>query len=232
MHYVCSSMATTALNSRLGAAKCAAASGSAARRHASTNAFYDDRAEEYAAATMGIDTADRISKFAALLPKGGHVLDVGCGSGRDLIALRSAGLKPKGLDTSASLAAIARTRSDVPVTVGDLQALPFAAGSFDGVWAMASLLHVERDQIHEALESLREILVPGGIFFASVKRGKGLDCDNDGRWFTLYDEIGWRDHLDAAGFETIEIVGEPPSNDNATGTLRPGWVTSLARRPA
>lgn len=201
------------------------------QRHASTVAYYNDHAEAYTALTLGIDTAKSIARFAALLPKNGLVLDAGCGSGRDLIGLKAAGLRPEGLDVSPSLAAIARAYSGARVTIGDLRGPHFAPATFDGIWAMASLLHIAADEIYAVLQELCRTLVPGGVLFASVKRGKGTTQDANGRWFTLHDEAGWEVHMRAAGFEIIEIVGEPPSI-GGTGTVAQGWISSLVRRPA
>lgn len=203
---------------------------SAAQRRASTISYYDERAEAYAAMTVGIDMADRITRFAALLPKGGLVLDAGCGAGRDLIGLEAAGLRPSGLDASRRLAAIARTNSGLPLVVGDLRNPPFAHASFDGIWAMASLLHVEADEIRNTLGALHDSLVRGGVLFASVKRGRGLGRDQEGRWFTLYDEASWTRRVKAAGFEIIEAVDEPLVVDGGFGAVTSGWISCLARR--
>jgi SAM-dependent methyltransferase len=202
----------------------------AAERHASTIAYYNDFAAAYADLTIGIDTAERIARFASLLPGGGRVLDAGCGAGRDLIALHAAGLRPEGMDVSPRMAAIARANSKLPVVVGDLRNFHFTPASFDGIWAMASLLHIEADEIRAVLSTLRQLLLPGGVLFASVKRGRGLAHGSDGRWFTLHDEGSWEEHLRAVGFDVIEIVGEPPATVGGTGTVTPGWISSLARR--
>lgn len=114
--------------------------------------------------------------------------------------------------------------------VADLLAPP-TMERFDGVWAMASLLHVQRDLIREAMASLASMLKPGGILFSSVKRGVGNAVDETGRRFTLYDEAHWATHLRGAGFEIIEITGEPPVDGSAVGTVAPGWISSLARLP-
>ena len=96
---------------------------------------------------------------------------------------------------------------------------------------MASLLHLEREEIVPALSGLAGLLRPGGVLFASVKRGCGRVRDDEGRWFTLHDEDGWSRHLRDAGMEVVEVEGEPPAARDAVGTVAPGWVCSLSRRP-
>ncbi len=199
---------------------------SASRRRA-TNRYYELHAEDYSRTAATFDTTDAINRFSALLSANARVLDVGCGSGRDLVLLRDAGHLPTGLDSSAALVGIARAASGLPVIQGDLRRTRFQDATFDGIWAMASLLHLERDETVSALEEMARLLVPGGILFASVKRGAGRMSDAHGRWFTLHDETAWALSLEAAGFEVIEIVGEPPAGP--AGSTAPGWISSLAR---
>lgn len=201
----------------------------AAMRRSSTRAFYDVNCAAYSDATMSLDTSGAIARFAALVTPGGRVLDAGCGSGRDLLRLQSAGLDPIGLDISAKLAEIARRNSSLPVVEGDLRHPPFPAASFDGIWAMASLLHLERDETGPALSGLAALLRPRGVLFSSVKRGNGRARDADGRWFTFHDEASWTTHLRDAGFEIVEMRCEQ-GGGGGTGSVTPGWISSLARK--
>lgn len=195
---------------------------------ASTFRYYEAHACEYAAATSQIDMSERIAQFVALLPPGGRILDVGCGAGRDLRQFRLSGMQAIGLDLSPKLVEIARRRSGCEVIVADLLAPPTMA-PFDGIWAMASLLHVQRGLIGEAMTSLASLLKPGGVFFSSVKRGVGEVMDDMGRWFTLYNEAQWANHLREAGFEIIKITSEPPVGGSAAGPVGANWISSLAR---
>jgi SAM-dependent methyltransferase len=66
---------------------------------------------------------------AAVLPHArGRVLDVGCGAGRHLIALRERGLDVRGVDPSAGAVAVCHDRG-LDVSVGGIDRLP--AGPFD-----------------------------------------------------------------------------------------------------
>ncbi|WHU04274.1 class I SAM-dependent methyltransferase [Sphingomonas sp. NIBR02145] len=204
------------------------ARGREGERLRSTQLYYAASALDYAELTARIDTSERIDAFVALLPHAARVLDAGCGAGRDLAQFRSRGLTAVGLDLSPELAELARQRSGCEVIVGDLAAPP-ALGSFDGIWAMASLLHIDRSRIGAALEGLRAMLNPGGVLFSSVKRGRGDVCDETGRWFTLYDEEAWAEQMTQAGFDILEINGEPPVSGASTGTVAPGWISCMAR---
>jgi SAM-dependent methyltransferase len=62
---------------------------------------------------------------------------------------------------------------------GDARRLPVATGCVDGVWAKASLLHLQRDDVARALTEVRRILRPGGILFVSRERAAARD-DGDG----------------------------------------------------
>src|SRR5258706_59421 len=117
----------------------------------STLAYYERHAAEYAAATTPISMAAFASRFAALLPAPASVLDVGCGSGRDLRALSALGLTCTGLDLSPRLAYLAAEYSGCPVIIGDMRVLPIPDATFMGVWASASLLHLSRDEISRGL---------------------------------------------------------------------------------
>lgn len=49
----------------------------------STLTFYQNNAKEYAAETAVVDFSATQERFLKYLPAGSHILDFGCGSGRD-----------------------------------------------------------------------------------------------------------------------------------------------------
>jgi SAM-dependent methyltransferase len=92
-----------------------------------------------------------------------RVLDLGCGWGRHLEALREDGFDAIGLERSASLATKAATRG--PVVRGDLRTLPFKDGSFDAAACFYSSIFFfdEKDNL-AALAEVARVLRPGGAF--------------------------------------------------------------------
>ncbi|MBL6076522.1 class I SAM-dependent methyltransferase [Belnapia sp. T18] len=99
----------------------------------------------------------------------GGLLDAGCGTGGFLARLRAAqpGLKAAGLEYFAPAAARARAKAGVPVAIGSVNAMPFAAGCFGAVASLDVLSHaaVEPDA---ALGEMARILAPGGLLVLNL----------------------------------------------------------------
>lgn len=189
-----------------------------------TALYYDENAAGYVDATLGLSMERPLEAFAHRLDAGARVLDVGCGSGRDLKSLGARGFKPIGLDVSESLIRYARRVSGCPVVVADMLDLPFADGSFAGAWASASILHITRRDMPRALGEIRRVVKNGGVFFGSLKLGTGDARTPDNRYFTYVMPAEWHDMLVSAGFDNIDI-----EYDNAP-SARTGekWIRSLA----
>lgn len=200
-----------------------------------TAAAYDEIVEDFVRRTSAVpdDLLELRDRFAGMLPDGGRVVDLGCGPGRDLAALTAAGLWAVGLDASVEMTRRVKAAS-IPVARADMRALPLRAASVDGIWSMASLLHVPRPAVAPALRGWHEVLRPNGVLGLSTSVGEGEgweDCPYDPaaprsptslrRWFVHHTADGLRTLLDDAGFE-IELARERVTNRH--------WFQVLARR--
>jgi SAM-dependent methyltransferase len=93
---------------------------------------------------------------------GGLVVDVGCGAGHDLALLARAGLRPVGIEPSATmLAAVATSAPAAPLVRGDGRALPLRSAAVDGCRIERVLQHVA-DPDRVVAEAAR-VLRPGGV---------------------------------------------------------------------
>jgi SAM-dependent methyltransferase len=98
---------------------------------------------------------------AARITPGTRLLDAGCGAGLLALLASLRGAQVALLDASAALLAIARERlPTADVREGDLEALPFADGSFDAVTAVNSVFYAA-DMAHACRELCR-VVRPGG----------------------------------------------------------------------
>ncbi|MCK1397023.1 class I SAM-dependent methyltransferase [Bradyrhizobium sp. 4] len=194
-----------------------------------TRSFYQTHSQVYADATRVRALADVLVNFLRELPGDASILDLGSGGGHDLLTITRNGRFGAGLDYAESIARIARSISSAPVVVADIRAIPFRNGVFHGVWASASLLHLPRSELTGALEEVRRILRPNGLFFASVKAGKAEFQDQNGRHFVLYELDDWKKALIEAEFDLISV--EYNDNIESSRNLQADrWLSSLVIR--
>jgi len=121
--------------------------------------YYDREAETWTVTHGGYEKKswweNEMAKFHELLPKG-KVLEIGSGAGKDASALIAMGYDYTGVDASKSMIEIAKKRNPgatfLCVKVHDLD---FPAGTFDGFWTAATLLHIPKSRIEEALAKIK-----------------------------------------------------------------------------
>lgn len=152
---------------------------------ASTAIFYDNNAQAYCKETQGFNVEGLYQPFLNLLTQGGHILDLGCGSGRDSKVFINKGYTVTAVDGSAKIAKCAEDFIGQPVTVSTFQELSYS-NAFDGVWASASLLHCPRIQILDVLARIVAALKSNGVVYMSFKCGEDETTDQRGRYFNNY----------------------------------------------
>lgn len=134
---------------------------------------YNKMAREYDEETKGFWDAfpdEFLQTFAhAIVPKG-RVLDVGSGPGRDALLLQKKGLDVVCLDASQAMVEIAKEKG-LEAVQGDFLELPFEDEAFDGVWAYTSLLHVPKAMGEKAVQEIRRVLKPNGVFGLGLIEG-------------------------------------------------------------
>lgn len=134
--------------------------------------YYERFAEAFAARAGGLDLSALYEPFLARVPRGGRILDAGCGPGRDSAAFLARGYEVEAFDASPKLVAEARQRTGLEVQRRRFEEYE-AAAELDGVWACASLLHIPSGRLPSVLERLARALRPGRPFFMSFKHGEG-----------------------------------------------------------
>jgi SAM-dependent methyltransferase len=99
-----------------------------------------------------------------LLPQGGTVLDVGCGTGRLGAAIAGEGYDVFGADLSPNMLRQARERGLCGSYVATTTVLPFADDSFDLALTVATLHHLETPRrVADTVEEMARVVTPGGF---------------------------------------------------------------------
>lgn len=148
--------------------------------------YYNKHAEEFSSSTLYVDMESLYQPFLALLPQSAHILDLGCGSGRDSLAFKKKGYHIDAMDYSAELVKKATELTGIQVKYQSFYDLSEVA-VYDGIWACASLLHCERNHLVEVLQKMLRALKPNGVIYMSFKYGDS-DREKAGRAFTDLNE--------------------------------------------
>lgn len=170
--------------------------------------YYNENAKVFFEGTVDADMSGNYTDFLAKLSKGSHILDAGCGSGRDAKNFKDLGYEITAIDGSEAMCALASEYINQPVEQLRFQEINFE-GIFDGIWAAASLLHVPSEELPDVLERLYKALKAQGILYASFKYGD-FEGDRNGRWFHDLKEEEAQKLFTKAGFKVVKqwITGD------------------------
>ena len=191
----------------------------------STIDYYNRIADSYYWTTVGIDMSKLRNAFAAYLPAESRVIDLGCGSGRDVMAFCDMGHDASGLDASKELVELAKERLEVKASVGDMVTWR-ASEPYDGIWCCASLIHLNEEEKKRFFGNLQYNLKPGGVIYISVKEGIETGTDEEGVYTSNCTADELKSFLNGAGCEILETV----VTEDAMG--RPGvkWLNVIAKK--
>ena len=185
---------------------------------------YDAKAEEYGRLTEKLYELREAEAFAAELPAGARVLDLGCGPGFYAAWLAAKGFEVEAWDGSAEMVALAAAQEGVRARQARFDDLE-AQGVYDGIWANFSLLHAPRTAFPDLLTRVKRALRGPQAFHIGMKLGEGEGPDKIGRFYAYYGEDELEGLLNAAGFTMRRRWrGEGPG---LSGEISP-YVTMLA----
>ena len=147
--------------------------------------YYNKNSEEYFNSTLNVDMTNTYKEFLKLVPEGGKILDLGCGSGRDSMNFIKLGYEVTAVDGSKELAKKASVLLGKEVIVSTFEELKLKE-KFHGIWACASLLHIKREDLKTVLNNLYNNLDDNGVFYMSFKYGEKEYVDDKNRYFNCF----------------------------------------------
>jgi ubiquinone/menaquinone biosynthesis C-methylase UbiE len=191
---------------------------------------YDQIVEAYASRNHAALADNLIAPAEALVRRvgpGGCILEIGCGTGRDMAWFEAHGLLVTGIDLSWGMLSYARH-----VTMGDLlqmdmTRLALADARFDGAWCCASLLHLPKEIAPRALQEIYRVLKSGAMLVLSIQGGDGEVWEESyvpgvQRFFARYQPSEISELVSQSGFSIHQIT------DSQSGSRR--WLTLVCLR--
>jgi len=191
-----------------------------------TVSVYDAKAQDYAKLTKNEGMSADLLSFIERIPKGGRVLDLGCGPGHSAGRMAQSGLVVEASDASAEMIKIASGVSGVSArqeTFDDLKAIDH----YDGIYANFSLLHAERTRVPEHVATITSALKTGGIFHIGMKTGDEQSRDSIGRRYSYFTEAQLEEMLTDNG---LTVVHRNHGEDMGLSGEMAEWVVLQSKK--
>lgn len=152
-----------------------------------TIVYYDNCAQQYFESTVNTDMSVNCDRFLQYVKPGGVIIDIGAGSGRDILYFMNKGYRVEGIDAAPEMCRIASEYTGVPVICCKIQEW-VPDKKYGGIWANASLLHLSLKEIEEFILRVDNLLEDQGVIYISLKSGIETGTDVTGRYFTNFTE--------------------------------------------
>ena len=170
--------------------------------------FYRENHREYFERTFNINPSTFLSPLTAKLLPGAFILDVGCGSGRDLLWLKNRGFSIMGFERSPELAELARKSAGCEVLEGDFTSYDFSSIRADAVIIIGALVHTTQADFATVLCNIAKALKIEGFLLITVKEGTGTATGADGRIFYFFQHEDLEFIFASLGFHLLEFSRE------------------------
>lgn len=186
--------------------------------------YYEINADKYIEDTIECDMNVQYEFFLKYMPKQGKILDIGFGSGRDMMYFESVGYTVCGIDPTVSFVDRMKDKG-YSVEVMYSEDLNYM-NEMDGIWACASLLHVKRVNISSVMKKCYEALKTGGIMYCSFKYGN-YEVERNGRYFNYLDEESFKEVIKDTGFT---IIDKSITGDVRTDRASEQWLNVVMKK--
>ncbi len=143
--------------------------------------------------------------------KKSKLLEIGCGSGRDAFFMFSNGYNITAVDGSEIM--ISESKKIHPELSNNLfhKILPNDLNfdiKFDGVYTIATLMHLDKNDIEKTILSIYDLLNQSGKFLMSVSLSRDdineNGFDEKGRFFLILEQKEWLNMCKDVGFKILK----------------------------
>ena len=144
--------------------------------------YYNENVSKFVNDTQDVVFCATQDLFLSYLNEGNSILDLGCGSGRDTKYFLSKGYKVDATDGSEEICKVASDYTGINVKCLLFNELD-EIDKYDGIWACASILHLDRDDLIDVFHRIARALKDNGILYTSFKYSE-FEGMRNGRYFT------------------------------------------------
>lgn len=188
--------------------------------------YYNEKTQDFIDSTVNVDFTATQDKFINKLQTGCHILDFGCGSGRDTKYFNDKGFQVTAIDGSIELCKFASELTGLEVKQMYFQDL-CDVEVYDAIWACSSILHLPYSDLKDVMLKMIVALKQYGIIYTSFKYGNYEGMRN-GRYFIDMDNAKFDDFISQYPNITVEELW-------VTGDVRPGrsneqWLNVILRK--
>ncbi len=196
--------------------------------------FYSNNAALLSTRYESANVSDLQSKLLDCFKNKHQLLELGCGSGRNAAFMIDHGFQVTGIDGSEEM--IHSAIELHPKLNGNLIAAEIPEDlykiekTFDGIYSIATLMHLKESQVKLVIKELSNLLNSDGILFFSVSIARDdineMGFDNKGRFFLMLDKDKWISICRNNGFKEVSIT------QSEDGLNRDGmtWLTCIFKK--
>ena len=138
--------------------------------------YYNDTANEWANKWYTDETMlPLLKKFISLYKTKPKILDAGCGAGYESMRLYNLGVEVVGIDISEESINIAKNNNpNCKFELLNCLELNESLGSFDGIMAIALIVHIENKNLNIVFKNFKKIIKINGYVFIAFVEGIGF----------------------------------------------------------
>lgn len=185
--------------------------------------FYNNNADEFIEGTYSVDMTKIQDVFLSYIIKGKDILDLGCGSGRDSKVFIDRGYNVTSVDGSIEICKRAAKFLNKEVINLKFEDINFK-NKFDGIWACASLLHVQKSDLSNMFNKIIVALKENGVLYVSFKYGD-FEGERNGRYFIDMNEDILRQFI--SRFKNIRIDNMWITGDVRNERQEEKWLNAI-----
>lgn len=188
--------------------------------------YYNKNANLFVETTANVEFYHMQNRFLSKLETGAHILDFGCGSGRDTKYFLEQGYRVDAIDGSAELCKLASEFTGIEVKHMYFQELSEEV-KYDGIWACSSILHLNISALEDVMKKMTIAVKSNGIIYTSFKYGI-FSGERNGRYFTDMTEDTFGKLLQK--IPELEIEEQWITSDVRPGRGKEQWLNLILRK--